>query len=87
MIVRPLIISLMLSLSLMGENRNFNQIVHDNKIDLKSKSLKAWIRTFNSTQKIKAYGFTLSETERYTILKALKAKQNKSKKRYSRRLR
>ncbi|MEA2099851.1 MAG: hypothetical protein U9P72_06965 [Campylobacterota bacterium] len=71
----------------MAENRNFNQIIHDNQIDLKSKSLKSWIRTFNSKEKITKYGFELSDTERFTILKGLKDKQRQSKKRYSRRVR
>ncbi len=73
--------------SLMADNRSFNQLILDNQIDLKSKSLKSWIRIFNSQEKIKEYGFKLSNAERFTMLKGLKAKQDTSKKRYSRRLR
>jgi len=73
--------------SLFSESRNFNKIVHDNQIDIKSKSLKSWIRIFNSNDKIKKYGFKISQTERYIMLKGLKSKQKKSKNRYSRRLR
>jgi hypothetical protein len=71
----------------MSENRTFNQLILDNRIDLKSKSLKSWIRIFNSQSKIKEYGFKLSNAERFIILKGLKDKQNDSKKRYSRRIR
>jgi hypothetical protein len=71
----------------MSANRNFNKIIHDNQIDIKSKSIKSWLRIFNSNEKIKAYGFDISNAERFTMLKGLKAKQNKSKKRYSRRVR
>jgi hypothetical protein len=85
--IKSLLLILLLSSSLMSDNRVFNQIIHDNKIDLKSKSLKSWLRVFNSTNKIKSHGFELSNTERFTMLKGLKAKQLKSKKRYSRRLR
>jgi len=73
--------------NLFADSRSFNQIIHDNQIDIKSKSLKSWIRTFNSEEKIKKYGFELSATERFIILKGLKDRQKQSKRRYSRRLR
>ena len=78
---------LLFSSSLMGENKTFNQLILENQINLKSKSLKSWLRIFNSQEKMKTNGFILSNTERFIILKGLKAKQLKSKKRYTRRLR
>ena len=79
-------ILLILSTTLGAEERSFNKIVYENQIDIKSKSLKSWMRIFNSREKIKSYGFTLSETERFTMLKGLKDKQKASKNRYSRKL-
>jgi len=87
MILKLTLFLLILYSSLLSENRNFNKIIHDNQIDIKSKSLKSWIRIFNSNDKIKDYGFSVSQTERYIMLKGLKSKQKKSKNRYSRRLR
>ncbi|MEA1954868.1 MAG: hypothetical protein U9N02_00050 [Campylobacterota bacterium] len=81
------LITLILSSTLLAENRTFNQLILDNQIDLKSKSIKSWLRVFNSQEKIEKYGFKLSNAERFIILKGLKAKQRKSKKKYSRRLR
>jgi len=80
-------ILLLFCTTLMGSHKTFNQLILENQIDLKSKSLKNWMRIFNSEEKIKKHGFKLSNAERFTMLKGLKTKQNKSKKRYSRRLR
>lgn len=85
--MRVFLISLIFSTLLMGQNRSFNQLVLDNQIDLKAKSIKSWMRIFNSEEKIKEYGFKITNTERYIILKGLEAKQNETKNRYSRRLR
>ena len=85
--IKSFLFILLLYSSLVANNRSFNQIIYDNKIDLQSKSLKSWLRTFNSKEKIKRYGFELSDTERFTILKGLKDRQRQSKKRYSRRIR
>ncbi|MEA3228323.1 MAG: hypothetical protein U9P38_04535 [Campylobacterota bacterium] len=82
-----LFLLLIISTSLLSDSRQFNEIVHKNKIDIKSKSLKSWMRIFNSSERIKSSGFTVTETERYIMLKGLKSKQKKSKNRYARRLR
>ncbi len=87
MYFKILIISIIFCTTLLANDRNFKQIIHDNKIDLKSKSIKSWIRIFNSKEKILKNGFDISNTERFTILKGLKIKQKKQKSRYSRRLR
>ena len=87
MLLSKIFLLLVFSLTLFGNNKLFNQIIHENKINLQSRSTKSWIRTFNSQEKIQAYGFQLSEIDRFTLLKGLKAKQKKSKNRYSRRIR
>jgi len=84
---KSFLIILMLYGILKADERSFNQIIHENQIDIESKSLKSWIRTFNSKERIKKYGFKISDTERFIVLKALKDKQKQSKRRYSRRLR
>ena len=91
--IKLFFITLLLTFSLFSNEgnpsstRSFNQIILDNQINIRSKSLKNWIRIFNSQSKIKSNGYTVSNTERFTLLKGLKAKQKKSKNRYSRRIR
>ena len=87
MYIKSFLSILLLYSILQADERSFNQIIHENQIDLESKSLKSWIRTFNSQEKLKEYGFEISETERFIILKGLKDRQRQSKKRYSRRIR
>jgi hypothetical protein len=70
-----------------AETDSFNKIILEHQIDVESKSLKSWIRIFNSQESAKEYGFQVSETQRYTILKGLKSMQNKSENKYARRLR
>jgi hypothetical protein len=78
---------LLLSSHLLGEVESFNKILHEHQINIESKSIKSWIRIFNSQEKVLEHGFTLTETQRYTVLKGLKHIQNKAENKYARRLR
>jgi hypothetical protein len=78
---------LYLQTDIFAQNRSFNQLILDNHIDLKSKSLKSWMRIFNSEDKMKELGFKMNNAERFVMIKGLKEKENDSKKRYSRRIR
>jgi len=46
-------------------------ILKRNNIDLESKSLRGWVRLFNSKRKIKNYKYKVSEIERQNILNYL----------------
>ena len=72
--------------SAQSDSRSFNKIIYDNNIDVSTKSLKAWIRIFNSQERIDEYGYKLSAVERFTVLKGFKDRQKRSKNKYSRRL-
>jgi len=85
--MKTLVFFLFFSLHLFAEAENFNKIVHEHQINIASKSIKSWIRIFNSQEKVISYGFELSETQRYIVLKGLKNMQNKAKNKYARRLR
>jgi len=80
-------ILLILSVNLTANTKSFNQLILSNQIDLKSKSLKTWIRIFNSPEKIKKNGFIISNAERFTIVKGLKTLKNRTIRKYSRRVR
>ncbi|MEA1917314.1 MAG: hypothetical protein U9N42_07265 [Campylobacterota bacterium] len=65
-------------------SRSFNQIIHDNKIDITNKSLKSWIRFFNSPENISENSYNITEGERLVILKKLKSKLKRKKRSYTR---
>jgi hypothetical protein len=87
MLLKKLFLTLFLSTFLFASQQQFHQLIHQNGIDINSKSLKSWIRIFNSEEKSKAHGYHLTPTERFILLRGLKRKQKASKKRYSRGLR
>jgi len=55
-----------------------------NGYDFDSKSIKGWIRIFNSDEKLKDYGIYVNEVERKIILAELKNKYRKFCNKYKR---
>jgi len=55
-----------------------------NGYDFDSKSIKGWIRIFNSDKKLKDYGIHVNEIERKIILLELKSKYRKFSNKYKR---
>jgi hypothetical protein len=59
-------------------------IIERNDLDIDSKSIKGWIRIFNSRDKIYDYGYDISDYEREMMIKYFKELKNKKIKKYSR---
>ena len=79
-----LVISISTTILTGSEYNEFKNIMFRNEIDLDSKSLKGWIRLFNSKEKINNYGYTITEYERNIILIELKKQKNESIQKYKR---
>lgn len=77
---------LIVSMNVYGQKKEFQQIMLEHQIDLGSKSIKSWLRLFNSSEKLKEEGYSLDEIERFTVLRALKKIQKNSNKKYNRRI-
>jgi hypothetical protein len=63
------------------------EIILINNIDIDGKSIKGWIRIFNSEEKCNDYGFDMNESERETLLSYMREKQNKKNRKYKRGIR
>lgn len=81
------ILSLMLhtpSVSVEPINMNFKNILYKNDIDIDSKSIKGWIRLFNSREKMDRYELDLTEDEILFILATLRKEFEMKSKKFSR---
>lgn len=66
------------------ENATFERVFRSNSLDLDAKSLKGWIRLFNSNEKLRDYDIYITDTERIEIIYVLKKKYMKEKETYER---
>lgn len=67
-----------------GIRKTPQDIINANNIDIDSKSLKGWIRIFNSKTKTDDYGFYLSDNERSMLLIYMREKSFKKTNKYKR---
>jgi len=66
------------------ENATFERVFRSNSLDLDAKSLKGWIRLFNSNEKLRDYDIYITDTERIEIIYVIKKKYMKEKETYER---
>ncbi len=66
------------------DNDKVHSILINQKLNVHSKSLKGWIRIFNSNDKLYDYGISLSREDRELVLEHFKEKYKEKIKKYNR---
>ena len=69
---------------LTNDYETINYILYREKIDLDAKSLRGWLRVFNSNDKMRRYGIFVTDEERELIIIYLKQRSTEEQHKYNR---